>query len=76
VVVVTRGEEELVAWPLESTPDIWMVDMLARIQLVAREHGAQMRLHHVSTDLAGLLELAGLSGELGVEMRREPERRK
>ena len=43
-----------------------MVEGLARLALTARRVGGRLHLHDVSMALAELLELAGLSRELGV----------
>lgn len=40
--------------------DSVVVDAIARIQLVARRGGSQVRLDHASAAVEGLLDLAGL----------------
>ena len=41
-------------------PNAVTVDALARLQLAARRHGCQIRLRHVSDELADLIRLMGL----------------
>ena len=41
-------------------PDLLALDAVARMQLTARRHGAEVRLRHASRLLIGLLGLAGL----------------
>ncbi len=55
--------------------DIATVDALARLQLTARRLGWRLRLRNVSVELRELIELAGLTGVLGVEPVRQPEER-
>jgi hypothetical protein len=57
-----------------GAPDIGVVDQLARMRLRAVRAGATLELAEVSTALAELLELAGLSELLG-QVRREAEAR-
>ena len=60
-------------------PDAVVVDALARLQLTARRHGAEVRVRHACADLVELLELSGLTQVIrscegsDVEARREPE---
>jgi STAS domain len=56
-------------------PDLGTVDLLARLQLGARRLGSELRLRHVSTELAELLDLVGLREALRVEAGGEPEQR-
>jgi anti-anti-sigma regulatory factor len=53
--------------------DIATVDALARLQLTARRLGWRLRLRNVSMELGELIELAGLTGVLGVEPVGQPE---
>lgn len=53
--------------------DIATVDALARLQLTARRLGWRLRLRNVSVELGELIELAGLTGVLGVEPVGQPE---
>jgi ABC-type transporter Mla MlaB component len=41
-------------------PDAVTVDALARLQLSARRHGCQVRLHHASSELLDLVAFMGL----------------
>ena len=56
--------------------DLGSVDSLARVQLVARRLGLEIRLYNPSLDLRGLIDLVGLLDALGVEVQRQPEQRK
>ena len=47
------------------------VDLLARLQLAARRHGAELRLSGASRPLAELIAFCGLAGVL----ERQPEQR-
>jgi hypothetical protein len=59
-----------VAWLFGlGPPDLSTVDTLARLQLVCRRGGDNLRLEEVSGALAGLLELSGLRREF----ERQPE---
>jgi hypothetical protein len=49
----------------EEAPDLVTVDRLARLQLALRRSGGRMRLDEVSEALQGLLDLTGLSREVG-----------
>ena len=60
--------------------DLGFVDALARLELAARRRGWSVRLRDVRDDLAGLLDLVGLTGAssapgLALEAGREPEGR-
>jgi hypothetical protein len=60
--------------------DAVMLDCLARLQLVARRLGSEVRLRHASPELLDLIAFAGLADvlqaeALAVEPRREPEER-
>ena len=56
-------------------PDVSVVDRLARLQLGLRRAGYACRLAETDEELRSLIELAGLSGVLGVEVQRQPEER-
>jgi anti-anti-sigma regulatory factor len=45
-----------------ADPDLRTIDALARIQLSARRLGRELRLRNASSELAELLDLAGLRG--------------
>jgi hypothetical protein len=51
------------------------IDLLARVQLAARRYGTRLRLRDVSDELRGLIAFCGLEEALGLEPRREPEKR-
>lgn len=55
--------------------DLETVDALARLGLVVRRCGSVLRIENAPEDLAELLRLAGLVRALGVQPRRQPERR-
>jgi hypothetical protein len=52
-----------------------IVDALARLQLSARRGGYRVRLVEAPGELVELVELVGLGEVLGVEARRQPEKR-
>jgi hypothetical protein len=52
-----------------GSPDLHVVDALARLQLAVRRLGATLELRAMAPELCGLLEVTGLGGELG----RQPE---
>jgi ABC-type transporter Mla MlaB component len=56
-------------------PDAGAIDGLARLQLLARRHGAEIRLCKVPPELQELLDLCGLGDVLGVEVVRQTEER-
>jgi hypothetical protein len=51
-----------------GAPDLASVDLLARWQLCARHQGGRIAVDPTCAELAELLELAGLTGELGGEV--------
>jgi len=55
--------------------DLRLVDALARLRLEAARAGYGVRLAHAPRELAELVELAGLSETLGLELQRKPEQR-
>jgi ABC-type transporter Mla MlaB component len=56
-------------------PDAGAIDGLARLQLLARRQGAEIRLCKVPPELQELLDLCGLGDVLGVEVVRQTEER-
>lgn len=80
IVVVLDGGAEVVVGELTGRgPDLAVVDVLARLQLVARRMGCSVRLRDPSPELCDLLRLVGLAevvggGDLALEAGREPER--
>jgi anti-anti-sigma regulatory factor len=64
-----------------TSPNAAAVDALARLQLMARRLGLQVRVSGASAELVELLSLAGLlgvlplNGPLAVEPGRQPEQR-
>jgi hypothetical protein len=55
--------------------DAVAVDALARLQLIARRLGLEIRLRHASGELQELLAFAGLRGVLRVEAGGQAEQR-
>jgi len=55
--------------------DLSTVDALARLQLLARRAGREVRLQNASPELWALLSLVGLDEVLRVESGREAEQR-
>jgi hypothetical protein len=51
------------------------VDVLARLQLVARRHGYELRVVESGDDVRCVIELAGLSAVLALEPKRQAEER-
>jgi hypothetical protein len=79
-VALVRGGVEVASSPLvlSGPPDLAIMDVLARLQLVARRHGCSVRVSGACADLVELLDLVGLrellTGEgLGIEAGRQPE---
>jgi hypothetical protein len=63
-VVLVRGDAEMASWPLPAgrSPDLSVVDRLARLQVAARRAGCSVRLRDAPSQLRELIDLAGLSG--------------
>jgi ABC-type transporter Mla MlaB component len=57
------------------SPDLGAVDALARLQLLAKRQGLEIRLHAVSRELHELLGLCGLGALLCVEVVGQAEER-
>jgi len=55
--------------------DLGVVDVLARVRLMARRLGCAVQLRSPSMDLVDLLALIGLRGELPLEVERQAEHR-
>jgi hypothetical protein len=74
VVLVGSTGTELAEWVVKGvgSPDLAVVEAVARWQLWARRAGGNVVLRDVGADLSALLDLAGLLGEVGGE----PEGRK
>ena len=64
-----------------TAPDAVVVDALARMQLIAKRSGRELRIVHAGRELRDLLDVMGLRdavplwSRLGVEPRRKPEER-
>jgi len=56
-------------------PDAFTIDTLARLQLMARRHGFEIRLRDASSELRDLLDFVGLRDVLRVETGGQPEQR-
>jgi hypothetical protein len=67
-VVLTRGDGEVTRWAtpvLDQACDLAVVDGLARLHLVARRLGYTIRVEDPCTHLRALLDLCGLTDQLG-----------
>jgi hypothetical protein len=53
--------------------ELALVDVLARLQLVARRHGFELRVVESGEEVRCVIELAGLSAVLALEPKRQPE---
>ena len=73
VLIVDAQTDEVLGHVDARTPDLAVVEALARAQLSARRRGTRVRLTNVSESLRGLLELTGLGEALCVEAQRQPE---
>ena len=72
-IVATSDAPDAIEIAVESTsPDLDLVDALARLQLVARRRGWSIRVRPCE-ELRELILLVGLSEVLAVEPRREAE---
>jgi hypothetical protein len=62
-----RDDVALGSWPVSGSgpPGLAVVEYLARLQLSARRRGQRIVVHQTCRELQGLLELAGLCGQLG-----------
>ena len=60
---------------LFSGMDLATVNLLARLQLLAKRRGARLRVRQASAGLLELIEFTGLSDVLGVQVQRQPEER-
>jgi hypothetical protein len=56
-------------------PDAAAIDVLARLQLAARQLGLHIRLRNASAELQELIAFAGLRDALRVEVERHAEQR-
>jgi hypothetical protein len=77
VTVLGRDGSPIAGWTLggPGPPDLSVVEMLARLALATRRQGHDLILTEICPDLGGLLDLAGLAGEL-TGRRREPTGRR
>ncbi len=56
-------------------PSLAAIEYLARLKLGLRRGGRELCLASPSPELTRLIDLAGLAGVLGVEVKRQPEER-
>jgi ABC-type transporter Mla MlaB component len=70
-----RPETVIICDVSALAPDAGSVDALARLELLARRQGKQLRLRKVSSELQQLLGLCGLADILRVEAVGQPEER-
>jgi hypothetical protein len=73
VLIVDAETDEVLGHVDARTPDLAVVEALARVQLSARRRGSRVRLTDVPDQLRGLMELVGLAEVLCVEAQRKPE---
>jgi ABC-type transporter Mla MlaB component len=73
LLIVDAETDEVLGHVDARTPDLALVEALARVQLRARRRGSRIRLTNVSERLRGLLDLVGLADVLCIEARRQPE---
>jgi len=66
------GTHHVVPLAGDGPPDLAVVEALARYQLMVRRAGGRMWLEDLSPELAELLDLAGLRGEMTGEADPEP----
>ncbi|MDX6631233.1 MAG: hypothetical protein QOH00_3479 [Gaiellales bacterium] len=71
-----RPERPILVDVSALAPDAGAIDGLARLQLIARRQGLEIRLCKVPSELTKLLGLCGLDEVLGVEVLGQPEERK
>ncbi len=57
-------------------PSVAAIEYLARLKLGLRRGGRELCLATPSPELAELIDLAGLAGVLGLEVKGQPEERK
>jgi hypothetical protein len=69
LVLIGPAGREAASWEVGGTgpPDLAAVHALARAALAARRGGGRLRVVEASADLAALLALVGLGGEVGWE---------
>jgi hypothetical protein len=70
-----RPETRIICDVSALAPDAGSVDALARLELLAKRQGMELRLRKVSPELQALLGLCGLGEVLRVEVVRQPEER-
>jgi hypothetical protein len=75
LVVVAEDGTELRVGEIARAPDLGCVDRIAKLQLAARRCGMRLVVRDPHPNLAGLLELCGLSGLVGLEPLGQPEGR-
>jgi hypothetical protein len=73
VLIVDAATGQVLGHVDARSPDLALVEALARLQLGARRRGERLGLCNVSEELRALLELVGLDQVLAVEARRQPE---
>src|SRR6185437_8888249 len=59
----------------QEMQELALVDVLARLQLVARRYGFELRVVESGEEVRCVIELAGLSAVLALEPKRQPEER-
>ena len=66
IVVLAVGGTEVACWPLagSTSPDLDVIDVLARLALTARQLGGSIGLRNAGPDLLGLIDFVGLADVL------------
>lgn len=66
IVVLAVGGSELAAWPLagSASPDLTVIDTLARLALAARHVGGALALRNAGPGLLALIDFVGLDDVL------------
>jgi hypothetical protein len=70
-----RPERSIVCDVSALAPDAGTIDGLARLRLLARRQGVELRVYKVPRELQELLDLCGLGDVLGVEVVGQTEER-
>ena len=69
---MSSGSGGRLNWEMQT---LGLVDVLARLQLVARRHGFELRVMETGDEVRCVIELSGLSAVLALEPKRQPEER-
>jgi len=76
IAVVRDDGSQMVVGRIDArSPDLVLVDALARLQLAARRRGWTLQIRDAPDELRAFHEFLGLSGVVAVETRRQAELR-